>query len=86
MKKETLSKNKSIKNENKIFRTLVRTGFSNTRAHNHYKKHKNKLTHIMEMSKRIYCQSQLSSNSHNPRKIWKLINYLIKGKEKGLRP
>jgi len=38
----------------------------------------------MEMSKRIYCQSQLSSNSHNPRKIWKLINYLIKGKEKSL--
>jgi len=38
----------------------------------------------MEMSKRNYDQSQLSSNSHNPRKTWKLINSLIKGKEKGL--
>ena len=36
------------------------------------------------MSKRNYCQSQLSSNSHNPRKTWQLINSLIKGKEKGL--
>jgi len=37
----------------------------------------------MEMSKRNYYQSQLSSNSRNPRKTWKLINSLIKGKEKG---
>ena len=42
---------KSIKNENKMYRTLVRTRFSNTRAHNHYKKYRNKLNHIMEMSK-----------------------------------
>jgi len=75
---------KSIKNENKMYRTLVRTRFSNTRAHNHYKKYRNKLNHIMEMSKRNCYQSQLSSNSHHPRKTRKLINYLIKCKEKGL--
>jgi len=75
---------KSIKNKNKMRRTLVRTRFSNTRSHNHYKKYRNKLNHIMEMSKRNYYQSQLSSNSRNPRKTWKLINSLIKGKEKGL--
>jgi len=75
---------KSIKNKSKMRRTLVRTRFSNTRSHNHYKKYRNKLNHIMEMSKRNYYQSQLSSNSRNPRKTWKLINSLIKGKEKGL--
>jgi len=48
---------KSIKNKNKMYKTLVRTRFSNTRAHNHYKKYRNKLNHIMEMSKRNYYQS-----------------------------
>jgi len=38
----------------------------------------------MKISKRNYYQSQLSSNSHNRQKTWKLINSLIKGKEKGL--
>ena len=38
------------------------------------------------MSKRNYYQSQLSSNSHDPRKTRKLKNSLIKGKEKGLTP
>jgi len=38
----------------------------------------------MEMSKRNYYQSQLSSNSHNSRKTWKLINSLSKRQGKGL--
>jgi len=64
--------------------TLVQTRFSNTRAHNHHKKYRNKLNYIMEMSKRNHYQSQLSSNSQDPRKAWKQINSLIKGKEKSL--
>jgi len=34
---------KSIKNKNKMYRILVRSSFSNTRAHDHYKKYRNKL-------------------------------------------
>jgi len=37
----------------------------------------------METSRRNYYQSPVSSNSHDPRKTWNLINFLIKGKEKG---
>ena len=36
------------------------------------------------MSERNYYQPQLSSNSHDPRETWKLINCLIKSKEKSL--
>ena len=36
------------------------------------------------MSKRDCYQSQLSSNSHDPPKTWKIISSLIKGKETGL--
>jgi len=58
--------------------------FKHKRPYYHYKKYKNELNHITEMSKRNYYESQLSSNSHDPRKTWKLINSPIKGNEKGL--
>jgi len=36
----------------------------------------------MEMCKRSFYQSELSSNSHNPRKTWKLIHFLTRQRKR----
>jgi len=71
----------SIKTKNKLYRALVRSGFSSQKAHAKYKKYRNKVTHLLEMSKRNYYQSQFLSCRNDSGKMWKLINTLTSSKE-----
>ena len=52
---------KSIKTKNRLHRALVRSGFSSQKAHAKYKKYRNKVTHLFEINKRNYYQSQFLS-------------------------
>jgi len=48
---------RSIKTKNNLYRALVRSRFKNQNAHEKYKKYRNKVTHLLEESKRNYYQS-----------------------------
>ena len=44
-----------------IYRALVRSGFSSQKAYAKYKKYRNKVTHLLEINKKSYYQSQFLS-------------------------
>ena len=71
---------KSIKTKNRLYRALVRSGFSSQKAYAKYKKYRNKVTHFLEINKKSYYQSQFLSCWNNSGKMWKLINSLISSK------
>jgi len=73
---------KSIKTKNRLYRALVRSGFSSQKAYAKYKKYKNKVTHLLETNKKSYYQSQFLSCRNDSAKMWKLMNSLISSKEK----
>ena len=75
---------RSIKTKNSLYRALVRSRFKNQNAHEKYKKYRNKVTHLLEESKRNYYQSQILSCGSDSKKMWNLINNLLGSKAKEL--
>jgi len=67
---------RSIKTKNNLYRALVCSRFKNQNAHEKYKKYRNKVTHLLEESKRNYYQSQILSCGNVSKKMWNLINNL----------
>ena len=47
-----------------------------------YKKYRNKVSHLLEINKKSYYQSQFLSCRNDSGKMWKLINSLISSKKK----
>ena len=62
------------------------SGFSSQKAHTKHKKYRNKVTHLLEINKRNYYQSQFLRCRNDSGKMWKLNNSLISSKEKSLCP
>ena len=62
------------------------SGFSSQKAYAKYKKYRNKVTHLLEIHKKSYYQSQFLSCRNDSGKMWKLINSLISSKEKSSCP
>ena len=60
--------------------------FGGLTSHAKYKKYRNKVTHLLEISKKSYYQSQFLSCRNDSGKMWKLINSLISSKEKSSCP
>ena len=73
---------KSIKTKNRLYRALVHSGFSSQK----YKKYRNKVTHLLEINKKSYYQSQFLFCRNDSGIMWKLINSLISSKEKSSCP
>ena len=71
----------SIKTRDKLFRKLCKINFSDVTLHTRYKKYRNFLTHVKELSKKLHYQNELSCNSGNSTKIWNTINHIL-GKKK----
>ena len=69
-----------------LYRALVRSRFKNQNVHEKYKKYRNKVTHLLEESKRNYYQSQFLSCENDSKKMWKLINNQLGSKAKELSP
>ena len=77
---------RSTKTKNNFYRALVRSRLKNQNAHEKYKKYRNKVTHLLEESKRNYYQSQILSCGNDSKKMWNLINNLLGSKAKELSP
>ena len=64
----------------------MRSGYSSQIVCAKYQKYGNKVTHLLEINKRNYYQSQCLSFGNDSAKMWKLINCPISSKEKRLCP
>jgi len=73
---------KSIKDKNKIYRSLVKNGFENKVKFAYYKRYRNQLTHLLVLSKKEYYQSQVLIARNDSAKTWKFINTLLPGRTK----
>jgi len=73
---------KSIKEKNKIYRSLVKNVFENKVKFAYYKKYVNQLTHLLVLSKKEYYQSLFLIARNDSAKTWKLINTLLPGRTK----
>ena len=71
---------KSIKEKNKIYRSLIKNGFENEAKFAYYKRYRNQLTHLLVLSKKEYYQFLIARN--DSAKTWKLINTLLPGRTK----
>ena len=72
----------SIKTKKKLFHKYLRT--KNTYHHSKYKANRNKLNHIIKVSKIIYYDNYFTKNTNNNKNMWKGIKHLITLKPKGL--
>ena len=68
----------SIKTTNKLFKSCYQC--QNPVKIEHYKKHRNKLTHIKALAKQQRYDSLLRKNSNNPKKSWSVIREIIDNK------
>ena len=66
---------KSIKNKNKLLRQ-VRTNYTDTN-HDKYKQFRNKLNHIIRISKKKYYHNILEKNKQNFKKTWSILNNIM---------
>jgi len=73
---------KSIKEKNKIYRSLQKNGFENKVKFAYYKRYRNQLTHLLVLSKKEYYQSQFLIARNDSAKTGKLINTLLPGRTK----
>jgi len=73
---------KSIKEKNKIYRSLVKNGFENKAKFAYYKRYRNQLTHLLVLSSKECYQPQFLIARNDSAKTWKLINTLLPGRTK----
>ena len=74
----TVGIQKSIKTRNRLWKDLCRCKFKDKELHDHYKKFRNRLTHIKEKSKQNHYQKLLQESKGDSRKTWEIINKIIK--------
>ena len=68
---------KSIKTRNKMFKKLCKGNFEDTELHQYFKKYRNKITHLKEISKRNHYEKLLLDTQGNIKKTWNTINKII---------
>ena len=71
---------KSVKRKNKLYKTFLKnpSGKNETK----YKKYKNKLNHIIKISKKIYYEEKFIKYKSNAKMVWKTLNELLNKKRK----
>ena len=68
----------SIKTRNRLFKSCYQC--QDPVKIEHYKKYRNKLTHIKALAKQQHYDSLLRKNSNNPKKSWSVIREIIDNK------
>ena len=71
---------KSIKKKNKLYKKYLSD--SSKINENVYKKYKNKLNHVIRLSKKNYYEQELIKYKHDSKMMWKTLNELINRKTK----
>lgn len=70
---------KSIKNKNKLFRRYIKFKTDSTR--DSYKKFRNKLTHLLDISKKQYFSKLFNISKSDPKTLWKNAEKVINFKK-----
>ena len=65
----------SIKTKRKLYKKAIKNPCTSNWSE--FKSHRNKLTRLIEQSKRGYYQSEIAKVKSNPQKIWKTLNNII---------
>jgi hypothetical protein len=66
---------KSVRNKNKLYKSFLNN--PDNRNRQKYIKYKNKLNHIIKLSKKTYYEEQLIKHKQNPKMMWKTLNELL---------
>ena len=66
---------KSVTEKNKLYRKYLKT--PNRKNEETYKKHKNKLNHLVKLAKKNYYEKQFVNYKNNSRMTWKTINEIL---------
>jgi len=66
---------KSIKTKNRLFRSYFKSNDPEKKYF--YKKYLNKLTHLKNLSKRLYYENKIRNSRHDSSKTWSIINEII---------
>ena len=74
---------KSVKNKNKLYKTLLKN--PNNKNRQKYTKYKNKLNHIIKIAKKIYYEEQLIKYKKNSKMMWKTLNELLNKPSKNIK-
>ena len=81
-KREVKMTTKSIATKNKLFQTYLRNRCEFN--HSQFKRFRNKLKHIINVSKKHYYRKYFADNLKNMKDTWKGIKQLISNKENKL--
>ena len=68
---------KSIKTKQKLYKHIIIKTNRASQEWSYYKKYRNKLTHLIETSKRNYFKSEITSCKSNQKKLWTTVNNII---------
>ena len=71
----------SINNKNRLYRHYLKR--RSNYSHCKYKSHRNKLNHLIKISKRNYYKEYFIKNKSNTKEVWKGIRQIITLKSKG---
>ena len=71
----------SAKNKNKMYKKLIKTKFNSSQFLLKYKKFRNKLNHLITISKKMHYEKLLINSKNDSKKTWNIINSVI-GKDK----
>ena len=74
---------KSVKNKNKLYKTLLKN--PNNKNRQKYTKYKNKLNHIIKIAKKIYYEEQFIKYKKNSKMMWKTLNELVNKPSKNIK-
>ena len=74
----------AIKKKNKLFKNFIRTRSNEVLAK--LKLYRNKLNHLIKVSKRNYYNNYFTSNKNNTKKTWQGIKQIITTKPKRVQP
>ena len=70
---------KSVRKKNKLYKTFLKS--SNRKNETLYKRYKNKLNHIIQLSKKLYYEEQLLKYKNISKMIWQTLNKVINRKQ-----
>jgi len=70
---------KSIKTKSKLYKAFLHNPSSLN--HVQYKQYRNKLNHLLKISKRNYYDCKIESAKNNLKAVWKLLNTIINGRK-----
>ena len=69
---------KSTRTKQKLYKIYLKD--KSTQSHSKYKKYRNLLTRILELSKKLFYHHSIDQSSNNNKKLWSIVNNIINRK------